>query len=81
MEAVLKRSERLQFFRELHFIEAHQSARTQSHAHSLQFFRELHFIEASNGQQTLPSPLKLQFFRELHFIEARCVQILGRRRP
>ncbi len=39
----------LQFFRELHFIEATRALTRQRVCLVLQFFRELHFIEASRG--------------------------------
>ena len=41
-----KRAMLLQFFRELHFIEAPELIALVIPDHALQFFRELHFIEA-----------------------------------
>ncbi len=46
-EAVaFKADSRLQFLRELHFIEAQDDATHQRRLPQLQFLRELHFIEA-----------------------------------
>ena len=61
---------RLQFFRELHFIEANNADPVLLPHFRLQFFRELHFIEATSSKSGPGRATRLQFFRELHFIEA-----------
>ena len=60
----------LQFFREVHFIEAPSTWAGLSRRRGLQFFRELHFIEAPAVASGALTIVGLQFFLELHFIEA-----------